>query len=492
MDLWLSTLASVGQLGLALLVVRKAWRSPLGFPLTLLCLVMFTWNLAAMLYELTGVALFHLLDLAASPFTVPLTVHVVLAFVGRLRESRILLAISYSAFALLAIPPIAQFAAPSVVPATPGPVWTIAFLILMVPAVVFAALLLVAHLRQAGTSEEQARTRLLFAAIAIGAMFGSTELVNNFVGDLPSLGHVGSLGSVALLTAVTLRFRLFGERLRKTHALYALSIALAGFVGILVAVRALSDYVSFMLLAVAVVTAFLVIATRELVASVVTRRARVEELANLGRFSAQMAHDLKNPLAALKGSVQYLEGELGSGASLDDQAEFVVLMDEQIERMGRIVEKYRRLSRIEPALQPHDLSELLRQTVPPAAKDVDVEFQLDESIPPVPLDEDLIAAVFENVAANAARAMPDGGTLTVSASRHWDEAAIEFVDEGEGMDARQQERAFDDFFTTRADGSGMGLAFARRVVQAHDGRITLKSTLGEGTIVRIRLPLAQE
>lgn len=490
MDLWLSTLASVGHLGLALLVVRKAWRSPLGFPVTLLCLVMFTWNTAAMLYDLTDVALFHLLDIAASPFTVPLTVHVVLAFVGRLRESRVLLAVSYAAFAALALPPVVLFADPSLAPPIPGPVWTAAFLVVMVPAVIFAGILLVVHLEKAGSSEEQARTRLLLAAVAVGAMFGSTELLNNFIPKIPSLGHVGSLGAVALLTAVTLRFKLFGERLRKLHALYALSIAAAGLVGILVAVRALSEYQSFMLLAVALVATFLVIATRELVTSVVSRRGRVEELANLGRFSAQMAHDLKNPLAALKGSVQFMEGELGADAKLDDQEEFVHLMGEQIERMGRIVDKYQRLSRIDPALQPDDVNAILRDCVPPAAGSIDVQFDLDASVASVPLDHDLMVAVFENVAANAAQAMAEGGTLTVTTLASWDEVAIEFADDGVGMDARQKERAFDDFFTTRPDGSGMGLAFSRRVVQAHDGRISLKSTLGEGTTVRIRLPLA--
>ena len=120
-----------------------------------------------------------------------------------------------------------------------------------------------------------------------------------------------------------------------------------------------------------------------------------------------------------------------------------------------------------------------------------MEANLHGELPPYAMDEDLIEGALDNVIQNALKAMPDGGVLTVrtevSAGLH--EALIVTVqDTGCGMDARQLQRAFDDFYTTRQDGSGLGLAFVRRVVEAHGGEVKLSSTLGEGTTVTIELP----
>jgi signal transduction histidine kinase len=98
--------------------------------------------------------------------------------------------------------------------------------------------------------------------------------------------------------------------------------------------------------------------------------------------------------------------------------------------------------------------------------------------------------VLENLVRNAMEAMPDGGTVTVRTARSGAESVLLSVaDTGCGMDARTRERAFDDFFTTKALGSGLGLAFVRRVVEAHGGRVSLESEQGRGTLVSVRLPV---
>ena len=490
MNFWLSAVASVGHLGLALLVVRKAWRTPLGFPLALLCIDMFTWNTANLVFQLTNVRLYHLLDVVASPLTVPLALHVVMTFVGRLRSLRFVLAGFYLAFGALSVAAIVDFALSGSVPVVPHVPWSIAFLLGIVPSMGLAVGLLVLHLERSTAPDEQARTRLMLASVAVGTVFGSTELLNNFVPRLPSLGHVGSLAAVALLLLATLRFRLVGERLRRTHYMYALSLAAAGFVGILVSVRALSESVGFLLVAMGVVTLALVVATRELVASLVSRRSRTSELANLGRFSAQMAHDIKNPLAAIKGAAQYLEAELGKSSSLDDHEEFVRLLSKQADRMRDIVDHYSRMSRIEPLLERVELNALVRDSVPTG---VEIEWQLSQGPVLAHADPNLLKLVVENLIANALDAMPDGGKVTIATTRAGDEwVSFCVADEGCGMDARQLERVFDDFYTTKATGSGMGLAFVRRVVDAHDGRIELRSALQQGTQAVVHLRTAIE
>ena len=490
MNFWLSAIASVGHLGLALLVVRKAWRTPLGFPLTLLCIDIFTWNTANLLFQLTDVRLYHLLDVVASPLTVPLALHVVMAFVGRLRPLRFLLVAIYLAFSALSLAAIGEFALRGSVSIMPHAAWSIAFLAGIVPSMGLAVGLLILHLERTPAPDEQARTRLMLASVAVGTVFGSTELLNNFVERIPSLGHVGSLAAIALLILATLRFRLVGRRLRRTHTMYALSLAAAGFVGVLVSARALTENIGFLLVATGVVMLALVVATRELVTSLVERTARTAELANLGRFSAQMAHDIKNPLAAIKGAAQYLEAELGKQTSLDDHEEFVRLLSKQADRMRDIVDNYSRMSRIQPVLAPVDLNELLPQLAPTSAG---VRWQLAPEPVVANADADLLKLVVENLLSNALQAMPSGGQLTVATARAGEDwVQFSVADEGTGMDARQLERAFDDFYTTKAAGSGMGLAFVRRVIDAHDGSIELRSVLDEGTEAVVHLRSASD
>jgi signal transduction histidine kinase len=109
------------------------------------------------------------------------------------------------------------------------------------------------------------------------------------------------------------------------------------------------------------------------------------------------------------------------------------------------------------------------------------------------MDKDLVATSLENVLRNAYEAMPSGGTVTVRTERVEEGSggvAVSVEDEGEGMDARLLERATDEFFTTKAAGSGLGLSFAERVAEVHGGTLRLTSRAGKGTVVRLSLPEA--
>jgi signal transduction histidine kinase len=170
-------------------------------------------------------------------------------------------------------------------------------------------------------------------------------------------------------------------------------------------------------------------------------------------------------------------------------------MLEQIARIDRLVDVYGRLARADPERQELDLNALVSTVLALPAltgAGVSIKTELEPELPRCPADPHMVARVLENVVRNAMEAMPDGGTITVRTTRSDRDSeagvALSVQDTGAGMDARTRERAFDDFFTTKPTGSGLGLAFVRRVVEAHGGDASLESARGRGTVVRVWLP----
>jgi signal transduction histidine kinase len=167
-----------------------------------------------------------------------------------------------------------------------------------------------------------------------------------------------------------------------------------------------------------------------------------------------------------------------------------------VERLDRVVGTYQRLGRVEPLLQPLDVNQLAASVLALQAftgrPEVTLRRELAEALPRCPGDWDLLANALENLVRNAFEAMPGGGTLTVRTASEGASVTVSVEDTGKGMDARTRERAFDDFFTTKATGSGLGLAFVRRVVEAHGGQVALTSQEGRGTVIVLRLPVREE
>jgi signal transduction histidine kinase len=212
----------------------------------------------------------------------------------------------------------------------------------------------------------------------------------------------------------------------------------------------------------------------------------------MGRFAEQMAHDLRNPVAAIRGAAQFLQEEHAQGRSMDEHVQFIELIVERTQRLERVIAEYQRIGRVEPRLEAIDVDVLVRDLVAsePWGEGVSVECALDEGLPAASADRDLLCHALENLLRNACEAMPDGGKLEVRCERvaESDSVRITVADDGPGMDARTRERALEQFFTTKASGSGLGLALVARVVEAHGGKLELHSQLGEGTRVAIELP----
>jgi signal transduction histidine kinase len=494
-DPWFSLFASVGHLTLALLAVSRRTRSPVALPLALLCLDMFAWNFATWAFQISGEPTWHWLDVTFSPFTPPLALHLILAFVGRARKWRWVLVIAYLAYALLSMSSAMAFFFAWARSWADSGGWAIAFLAGWIPIMLVALALLVTHGRNAANAKEKARTRLVIAALAIGGTLGSTELWDNLMA-LPDLGDLGTLAATGLLTIVVLRFRLFGHDLSASAAVYALALALLAVGGYLAVFQLFATNTATLLLGTITVTLGLLIASRQLVASMAVRRERRRQLEGLGRFAAQMAHDLKNPLAAMKGALQYLAEEKARGGTLDEDDEFLELLGRQVDRIGEVIGQYRRLGRVEPLFEAVELNEVVREVLAlqpfAAGEAISVDAELAEGLPACQADRDMIAGALESLVANGVEAMPSGGILTVRTSRAPGGVMVTVVDEGEGMDARHRERAFDSFYTTKAEGTGLGLAHARRIIEAHGGEIFLSSQRGQGTIAGFTLRAGPE
>jgi len=490
----LALVACVGQLAIALLATARAARSPLAIPLALLCLDIAGWTGAGLARQLSGNLLWQWVDHALTPWTAPLALQFVLAFIGRRRALRATLVVASIACGGLSVVPLLAFVVPSARPLVGSDLWAAGILSTSIPTMGFATLVLVRHLRASVDATERARTRVLLAAFAIGTAFAATEELSHFV-PVPRLASVGMTVSSLLLALVALRLRLF-ERdvpLRVAGAVLVLT-AIAVLIG-LISGRYMSATVGVALFGSGAVTLALFGAALRWLSEGAHRTARRTQLATLGRFSAQMAHDLKNPLAALKGAAQLLHEDLGRPAAGVDRIVFTDLMLEQIARIDRLVDVYGRLARADPEREALDLNALVRTVLAlPALTGaaVSLRTELDAGLPPCHADPNMIARVIENLVRNAMEATSDGGTITVSTTRSDRETAagvtLSVEDSGAGMDARTRERAFDDFFTTKPSGSGLGLAFVRRVVEAHGGDASLDSALGRGTVVRVWLP----
>jgi two-component system sensor histidine kinase HydH len=504
---FLSLCACMGHLAVAFLVMARGAKNAIAVPVALLCVNFFVWNFATWAYEVSGQDVWRWLDATFSPLTVPLALHVTMRFVRSPASFRPVLVLFYVLFSALSLSSAFAFISPDGRAWVLSNAWRLCFLVGIGAMMAVSLVLLTRHLRANKNPDEHIRTRLFVAAVLLGGSLGSTELWDGLLGStgLGGLGsmlfgarELGALAATSLIAVVVLRFRLFGRDLSASVTLYAVFLALLATVGYLTVFQVLGTDRALLVVTFSSFTLIVLAATWDVLARITNNRERSRELVLLGRFSAQMAHDLKNPLAAMKGSLQFLLEEVAQGRSLDEHAEFLALTVEQTERMERVINRYARLSRIEPVMEKEDMNRIVTHVLSllPLSRsgqegELRVETRLLEPLPLYPLDEDLIQGALDNVVQNALKAMPDGGTLSVStgaAEGLHQTLWVEVTDTGSGMDARQLQRAFEDFYTTRQDGSGLGLAFVRRVVEAHGGEVRLSSTLGEGTTVTIEFP----
>jgi signal transduction histidine kinase len=267
-----------------------------------------------------------------------------------------------------------------------------------------------------------------------------------------------------------------------------------------------------------VVGIMLIVRNLEYLSQVQSTMRYSRKLAALGRLSAGVAHEVKNPLNAMMIHLELLRQQFaprrpavarastqgGAAAAAtaappvaaDQALEHVDVIAGEIRRLDEVVQGFLRFTRPEDLkLQPLKLSALLAEVVPivqPEADRAGVQVTVDcDGVPDVNGDPAMLRQAFLNLALNACQAMPDGGTLGIraEAARHR-RVAVLVSDTGVGIAPQHLQRIFDLYYTTRPGGSGIGLSMVYRTIQMHDGEIEVQSTPEKGTIFRVLLPQA--
>jgi len=224
-----------------------------------------------------------------------------------------------------------------------------------------------------------------------------------------------------------------------------------------------------------------------------------ERLAALGRITAGVAHEVKNPLNSMRLWLENLKESLSFDGFYDGDGpsrQAVQVLDKEIDRLDQVVKRFLDFTRpMDVRLEATQLAELLREVLEVAKpqlqqSNIQIAQLLPIDVPEVYVDRALLKQAVLNLVLNASEAMPNGGQLRMVLSRRGEMAEIMVGDTGNGIPPENQQKIFQLFFTTRPGGSGIGLASTFRIVQLHNGSIDFTSEVGRGTTFRIELPLA--
>ncbi|MGB0638951.1 MAG: two-component system sensor histidine kinase NtrB [Myxococcota bacterium] len=217
-------------------------------------------------------------------------------------------------------------------------------------------------------------------------------------------------------------------------------------------------------------------------------------------MAAGLAHEIRNPLADIKGAAQYLEGE----AKPEEVPAFLEVIVNETDRLDTVVSQFLTYARpFQVYAAPSDANALVRRTIDlvraeGVPEEVTLLTQLAPGLPPIVLDPDKLGQMMLNLIQNALHAVGDKGevlirtgmsTLTAPPNRGNPAFVVTVRDTGDGIAPENLEKLFIPFFTTKRSGTGLGLAICRRLVEAHGGEIAVQSTIGKGSTFTMRFPL---
>lgn len=214
-------------------------------------------------------------------------------------------------------------------------------------------------------------------------------------------------------------------------------------------------------------------------------------LAKLGEMAAVIAHEVKNPLAGIRGAIQVFGGRLGQDGATTQIVNEIVARIDALDRTMKDLLLFARPPK--PKRAPVDVIPLMQSTArllteDPALKQVDIA--IDGSSPILSADPDMLRVVFQNLLINSAHAMQGKGTIKVDVGLIETTCQISVADGGPGIPPDVRPKIFTPFYTTKSRGSGLGLPTVKRFVEAHEGEIAIECPPAGGTTVRIRLPVA--
>ncbi|WP_338669713.1 ATP-binding protein [Pseudodesulfovibrio methanolicus] len=216
-----------------------------------------------------------------------------------------------------------------------------------------------------------------------------------------------------------------------------------------------------------------------------------EKMAAIGNLAAGIAHEVRNPLSSIKGYATYFAGLFEEGS---ENRKAATVMIAETERLNRVISELLDLSRpseIKPreadmAVVLDTVSRLLRQDA--ADRNVAVSIDIEPGLSSVELDPDRMVQALLNIGINGIQAMEAGGRLVLRAQRSGPDLVIEVQDTGQGIAEENLATVFDPYFTTKSQGTGLGLAVVRKIVEEHGGSVAVASAAGKGTTFTLSIP----
>jgi len=227
---------------------------------------------------------------------------------------------------------------------------------------------------------------------------------------------------------------------------------------------------------------------------------RAESLASLTTLAAGVAHEIKNPLGSISIHMQLIRRALQGKDEVESSAieRHLGIVDEEIDRLNKIVVDFLfavrpmdvHLREGDPGALVDETAEIMRPEAEAAG--IEIEARKGEDLPLVLLDDRLMKQALLNLVKNALAAMPGGGRLVLSAERREDEVLVSVEDNGSGIAEENLPKIFEPYFTTKENGTGLGLTITFKIVKEHGGEITVKSRPGQGSTFTIALPVPQK
>ena len=220
-----------------------------------------------------------------------------------------------------------------------------------------------------------------------------------------------------------------------------------------------------------------------------------DRLSALGKLSAGIAHEVRTPLASIKGTAEIISDKFKPE---DKEYEFAKILIKEVDRLDTVVAEFLDFARAKPPeLKLSNINDIIRSVLKLteheiARSKVSLKTRFEKNLPSILVDPEQMKQVFLNLIINAIQAMPNGGIIEIESSQNKSDIVCKFSDTGIGISEEQQEKLFTPFFTSKERGTGLGLAIVHGILEGHKGKIRFTTKENQGTIFTISLPIETE
>ncbi|MBI2901464.1 MAG: hypothetical protein HYY17_14865 [Planctomycetes bacterium] len=480
--------SAIGNLSLAVLVISRGRGRRGALPLALLCLVLFAWQMGESLHATAG-GFWGYVRLVASSVAPSFLFNFVRHFVRRERDYGRVTSVLYGITALFALLTAGALALQVLRALVDHWIWNAVYILCLFPFLAFAIVLIVRRRREVADRTERTALNFIALGIAVGVFSGLVDLTVALGSPLPPIGHLGGLAFTLILAVA-----IFRHRLLETDIPFSRIVAILGIAGGLVflnaflSMRVVVGRGDIILVGTAFAVVLVLAVYRLAFVGWYARQEHRRRLEMLGAMAAGVAHEIRNPLASIKGAAQLVQREVKG-----DSADYIKLVIDEVDRLNQVVESFLDFSRpLTPKKKPVPLADLVGEMVvlQRAASGKPTIDIAAESMPTISADPDLLRLAFGNLLRNAVEAA--GSRVVVRVREQGDLVAVEFDDDGPGLTPERMEEIFRPFFTTKARGTGLGLPIARRIVESHGGELVVRNVEPHGARFTATLPARDE